>query len=133
MEVEMRVATFFLAGLLMVGVRASHSAQPATAEEKVSSAVRSVEACYAERVNTDAVQGLSPMRFEISIRNECADYETSLKNVSGTSVDQPTQTSILRDVRQKSVVKYFDTLSQLHPRFKGACPDKSYSCIIGQR
>ena len=81
----------------------------------------------------DAVQGLSPMRFEIAIRNECADYETSLKNISAESVDEPARNLVLRGVRKKSVVKYFDILSQLHPRFKGVCLDKKYSCIIGQR
>ena len=45
----------------------------------------SVESCYEERMYRSAVQGLSPMRFEIAIRNECSDYEASLKTLYNKS------------------------------------------------
>ena len=122
----MRVTIWFLAGLALLGARAS---QAASAEDNVSAAARSVEACYDERMYSSAVQGLSPMRFEIAIRNECFDYEASLKKL----YNQPAQKSVLGNLRRKSVVKYFDALGQLHPRFEGLCPKKEYSCIIGQR
>ena len=122
----MRVTIWFLAGLALLAARASPAA---SVEENVSAAASAVEACYDERSYSSAVQGLSPMRFEIAIRNECFDYEASLKKL----YNQPAQKSVLGNLRRKAVIKYFDALGQLRPRFQGLCPKKEYSCIIGQR
>ena len=126
MEIEMRVTIWLLVALALVGARTS---QAASLEDDLGPAARSVEACYNERMYRSAVQGLSPMRFEIAIRNECSDYEAPLKALYNKS----SQKSVLRNLREKSVVKYFDALRRLRPRFDGLCPDKKYSCIISQR
>ena len=122
----MRVTIWLLAGLALLGARAS---QAASVKDDVGAAARSVESCYDERMHRSAVQGLSPMRFEIAIRNECSDYEAPLKALYNKSA----QKSVLRNLREKSVVKYFDALRRLRPRFGGLCPEKTYSCIISQR
>ena len=121
MEIEMRVTIWLLVALALVEARTS---QAASLEDDLGPAARSVEACYNERMYRSAVQGLSPMRFEIAIRNECSDYEAPLKALYNKSA----QNSVLRNLREKSVVKYFDALRRLRPRFDGLCPDKKYSC-----
>jgi hypothetical protein len=117
-------------GLLFIAVVTSAHAE--ANEDALKPQVEIVMRCYTDRMKDNLKVRATPKQYEDDIQKTCGADEVVLKALAKASLpDQLNRDDrFVMKVRERAVIRYFNILQRLDPKFKDQCPLKDYACII---